>query len=315
MSRVHVEHGVRAFGGEHAIRMSNDHVELILATDYGPRVMSYALRGGDNVFGFIDPATQGSPTSLGELWHIYGGHRLWHAPEHPVHSYIPDNQRIDARVEGESTVVLTLENEALTGLTKELRVSLAPMGSRVSVEHRITNATRAGEAVELAVWGLSLMAQGGTAIFPHPPYVAHPEGLLPSQRVVLWPYTWLGDPRFRFGPRYIRLRQDPSATGPQKIGLYDEHHGWTAYALGDRLFVKRAPVATPSTVLADLGCNIEAFTNAAFLELETLGPMVRLAPGESASHLETWHLFAPVVVPENDEDAQRVLEPMVANTR
>ena len=67
-----------------------------------------------------------------------------------------------------------------------------------------------------------------------------------------------------------------------------QREAWAAYLLGSELFVKRysaAPGAYP-----DFGCSFETFTNADFLELETLGPLVRLAPGEFVYHTETWTL-------------------------
>jgi hypothetical protein len=308
MTAVRLERDVRAFGDAHAVRLSNDEVEVVASTGYGPRVLSYARRGGRNVFGFVDPSEQGNPTPFGEPWHIYGGHRLWHAPEDPVRSYVPDNAPIRATFD-ESTLALTQPIETLTSLVKEVRLTLAPEGTRVRVEHRITNMSEA--PVTLAVWALSVMARGGQAILPNPRFVPFPEGLLPVSRLVLWPYTRLSDRRFRFGAHYTRVQQDPAAAAPQKLGLLDADHGWAAYALEQELFVKRFAPASSSTPLVDLGCNVETFTNAQFLELETLGTEVKLAPGETAVHEELWELTPGVTVPDDDEQAERVLSPLV----
>jgi hypothetical protein len=306
---VRLERDLDAFGDPHAVCLSNDEVELIASTSYGPRVLAYRQRGLANVFGFLGPREQAKSTPFGEPWHIYGGHRLWHAPEDPVRSYIPDNGPIEATFD-ETTLVLSQPVERVTSLVKELRLTLAQEGSAVRVEHRITNTS--AESVRLAVWALSVMAAGGQAIFPNPTFVPFPEGLLPASRLVLWPYTRLSDARFRFGAVYTRLRQDPGASTPQKLGLLDEEHGWAAYALGDVLFVKRYTPATSQMPLVDLGCNVETFTNAQFLELETLGAETRLAPGETATHEETWQLAQGVSVPDDDEQATHVLGPLVA---
>lgn len=305
------ERDVAFGGGAHGIRIANDAVELIAATDYGPRVLLYAPRGGENVFGFLSPEEQSKPTSFGQPWHIYGGHRLWHAPEHEVLSYVPDNDPVEARLEG-TTLVLRRATEEPTSLGKELRLTLDERGSRVVVEHRIEN--RGRTPTSLAVWALSLMAQGGAAIVPNAPFVPFPDALLPSSRLVLWPYTSLGDPRFRFGRRHLRLSQDPRATAAQKAGFYDAHNGWAAYACGDRVFLKRYAPAKPQQEHVDLGCNVEVFTDARILELETLGPRVELAPGEHARHVEHWYLFAGVELPDDDDAAEQVLTPLLART-
>jgi hypothetical protein len=299
-----VEHDISAYGGTHAVRLSNGDVELVASTDYGPRILRYANLGSENVFGFLDRSEQGNDTPFGERWHIYGGHRLWHAPEHPIRSYVPDNGPVAVSIEGR-TLVLTQPEERMTFLRKEMRLTLAEEGSRVVIEHRITNASDRG--VDLAVWALSFMAPGGHAIFPNPPYVPHPEGLLPVQRIVTWPYTRLSDPRLKFGDRFVRVAQEATARTPQKIGLWDAHHGWAAYAVGDRLFIKRYTPAARDTPLVDLGCNVETFTDARILELETLGPLEHLEPGRTSVHVETWELFVGVALPDDDAATEATL--------
>jgi hypothetical protein len=289
-------------------RLANDEVELEASTAYGPRVMRYARVGGENVFGVVDPRAQAYPTPFGEAWHAYGGHRLWTAPEHPIRSYIPDNAPVAVRVENENTLVLTQSAEPMTALVKELGLTLGATGSRVVVEHRISNA--GSFPATLAPWALSLMAPGGVAIFPNPPFAPHPEALLPAARLVTWPYTWLGDPRLRFGRRHLRVRHDPAARDPQKLGLHDMHHGWAAYACAQGVFVTRYALLDPAARLPDLGCNVETFTGPAFLELETLGALVTLAPGETASHVETWSLAPPIALPDDEDEAARLLAPI-----
>lgn len=303
-----IERDVIAHDGTPAIRVSNGDVELVASTDYGPRILRYAKPGGENVFGFLGRDEQGNDTPFGERWHIYGGHRLWHAPEHPIRSYVPDNGPVATSLDGR-TLVLTQPAEPMTFLRKELRLTLGDEGSRVVIEHRITNA--GDRSVELAVWALSFMAPGGHAILPNPPFAPHPEGLLPVRRIVTWPYTRLSDPRLRFGDRLVRVAQDATARTPQKIGFWDGHHGWAAYAVGAQLFVKRYVPASRDTRLVDLGCNVETFTDARILELETLGALEHLEPLRTALHVETWELFANVVLPDDDAKAEAMLSALV----
>lgn len=306
-----IERDVTHATGAHAVRISNAEVELLVATDIGPRVLGYRHHGLRNVFGWLDPAAQAKPTSFGEPWHIYGGHRLWHAPEHAELSYVPDNRPVPFRVEDDGSLVVGGEVEQATALRKELRIRLDDEGSRVRVEHVITNAGPA--AVDIAVWALSVMAPGGTAFFPTAPFVPFPDALLPSSRLVLWPYSSLADPRFTFGPRFLRLRHDAGAEAPQKVGLLDAHHGWAAYALEGRLFVKRFAPAALGARHVDLGCNVESFTDHAILELETLGPEVHLAPGASTTHVEEWFLFADLPVSGDESEVASAITSALAH--
>ena len=60
----------------------------------------------------------------------------------------------------------------------------------------------------------------------------------PLAPLVLWHFTDMSDPRWIWGKKYVQLRQNPSATTKQKIGLGNTK-GWAAYALNGELFIKR----------------------------------------------------------------------------
>ena len=113
------------------------------------------------------------------------------------------------------------------GIQKEISVWLSPNDAHVRVTHRLRNGK--SEGIELAPWALSVMAPGGTAILPLPLRGEHPEHLLPTFTISLWPYTDLTDRRWTLGKRYIMLRQDSDAARPQKIGAMVPD-GWAAYA-------------------------------------------------------------------------------------
>ncbi len=303
---VTVELDVRGFGVARNVRIGNGALELVLTTDFGPRVLACVPRGGENLFGVVPPDEQSKPTSYGEPWHIYGGHRLWCAPEHPVTTYVPDNSPVNCAREPNGVRLTRLAAPGGDGLEKSLRVSLHPDAPRAQVEHRITN--RTDGPMPVAAWALTVMKRGGQAIVPNAVFVPHPQGLLPARPLVLWPYTWLGDGRFTFGRRYLRVRHDPARQEPQKIGLFNEQ-GWAAYTTGDSVFVKRFS-AQPGRY-ADLGCNNEVFVDGVILELESLGPLVDLGPGETVVHEETWDVLAGVCLSDDDEAAAAVLEPLL----
>jgi hypothetical protein len=109
--------------------------------------------------------------------------------------------------------------------------------------------------------------------------------------MTLWPYFDFTDRRWTLGSRYITLRQNDK-DGPTKIGL-SHGRGWVGYLNGGTLFVKRFDYR-PDQPYPDGGCNFETFTNQEFLEMESLGPLVRLAPGAKVEHVEHWELHKDV---------------------
>ncbi len=128
----------------------------------------------------------------------------------------------------------------------------------------------------------------------------------------LWSYTDFADPRWVLGTRFIQLRQLPAHPGrfQEQMGGISNSSGWGAYYRNEHLFLKRAPVIHEAQH-NDFGCNFEVFTNADFLELETLGPMVELQPGEAVEHVEHWWSFGNVPGGENDAWIDAAVVPVV----
>ncbi len=130
-----VERDISYAGFAKNVRLRNAEVELVVATEYGPRIMRYARRGGPNVLGEVSPATHGNDTPFGDRWHIYGGHRLWYAPEGDPRSYWPDNRPVRVDIDGRR-ITLTQDIEGHTRLEKSILIELAEHGTRVSLVHR-----------------------------------------------------------------------------------------------------------------------------------------------------------------------------------
>ncbi len=288
-------------GWPNCYRLSNASMELTVTTDVGPRLIHFGFVGGDNEFAGVS-ADLGQ-TGGGE-WRVYGGHRLWHAPEAMPRTFFPDNEPVAFETCSEFVRVVQ-PTEPTTGIQKEMDIHLWPEAARVQVKHRLRNCGL--WAVELAAWALTAMAPGGTAVIPLPSRGAHPENLQPNSLLTLWPYTDLSDPRWRWGRKYVLLRQDPDQSQPQKIGA-SVPDGWVAYARDGHLFVKTfSPVARAA--YPDFGCSVEAFTNAEMLELETLGPLTRLEPGAAVEHAENWFLFHDVPTPTSDVEVDTHILP------
>ncbi len=289
------------------IRVSNGTVELVLTTAIGPRIIRYGFIGGDNVLGEVPDLT--TKTALGD-WKPWGGHRLWSAPEAMPRSYSPDNSPIAATVEG-NTVRLVQPVEPATGIVKEITVTLAPTGTEVTIGHRLVN--RNLWPVEMAPWAMTIMHSGGTVILPQEPYRSHDEALLPVRSMTLWAYSDLSDPRWQIGAKFLRLRNDPSRAPSLKIGIAN-HQGWAGYLRDGTLFVKRVDWKE-GAMYPDGGVNVETYTAGEFLELETLGVLTPVEPGDAVTHEERWFLFRNVSGASADDELERRLQPLLSETR
>jgi hypothetical protein len=252
---------------------------LAVTTQVGPRIIGGFIDDSANIFAVLPP----EPYKAAETgWMLYGGHRLWHAPEVLPRTYAPDNTPVTV-AEDAKGVSFSSGVEAATGIEKTLRVR--PLGrNRFELMHQLTN--RNSWAVSLAPWALSVMATGGVAILPHARQ-AKGNPFAVDRVINLWPYSEFTDHRLTLGREFVMLRQDLQGIQPIKLGI-NSRAGWIAYVNQGTALVKHVPYDARVTY-PDNGSNLEAYSCELFLEIETLGALVSLEPGQSATHFEVWH--------------------------
>jgi len=289
---MEIQENFKYGGWQNCIRLTNGEVEIVITTDIGPRIIRFAFIGDQNLFGEIQKQ-QGK--TGGDEWLLYGGHRLWHAPEAMPRTYFPDNNPVDYNWDGK-TLKLIQGIEKTTGIQKVMEITPASNKSSIKVLHRLIN--RNLWEITAAPWAITVMAKKGKAIIPQEPYRTGEENLLPVRPLVLWSYTEMKDPRFIWGTKFIQVKQDPDTKTYQKIGVLNTL-GWIAYYLNGQLFIKRYNYI-PGARYPDFGVNTEVYTNPDILEIETLGRMEKLPPGGFAEHVENWFLFKAIL----DEDEE-----------
>ncbi|MCL2212411.1 MAG: hypothetical protein FWB93_01065 [Oscillospiraceae bacterium] len=277
------------------IHMTNGTVELLVTTDYGPRVISANLCGMENIF-YQDtekkPLGEKFEVFGGDIHVLYGGHRLWIAPEILPRCYHPDNAPVTCEsVSGGMKFIASVEEQ--NHIRKSITVTLGESG-KVNVLHQVENVGLWD--VNLSLWCLSMLDKGGKLIMP---ITQQDTGLLPNRNISLWAYSNMADHRVYWGKEYMTLQQDENTAAPIKIG-YSNGDGWAAYFNKGQAFVKYFDYDS-SQSYPDNGCNFETFTNDVMLESETLGPLVNIAPGACATHSETWVFHKADTMPTNDE--------------
>jgi hypothetical protein len=290
-------------GWKRNVRLANGEIELLVTAEVGPRIIRLGFIGEKNLLAEIE----GQLGRSGEKqWMMRGGHRLWIAPEEAPKTYELDNDPL--QVEPIPGGVRTLQEPGpLTQVQKKMEITLSRKSNDIRIVHTLTN--RGRRSVELAPWALTVMRAGGTAVIPLPRKIPHPELLTPNQQWSIWSYTDLGDPRWTMGRRYVLFRQDPHR-GPAKLGIA-HREGWVAYQLESYLFVKRFTWKSGATY-PDGGVNFETFSDQTCLELETLGPRTKLAPGRSVTHTESWSLFKNLRRCRTEADIDEHLLPLIA---
>jgi hypothetical protein len=288
------------FAGYDCVKLENDALALWVAQSVGPRIIGLAWQDGANLFAELPDETVACP-GVG-TFSFHGGHRLWHAPEDPRRTYIPDNTPVTA-TDTENGILVIQPVEAQTGIQKSLTITLPSQEAHVIIDHTLHNLGK--WSVELSPWAITQLKPGGIAILPQATTPADEYGVLPNRHIVLWPYARINSPHITWGDRYVFV-EATMQSGALKIG-FPNPAGWMGYVIKDTLFVKHAAYQ-PDAIYFDRGSSSECYCNPRFLELETLGPRTKLALGESVTHRETWALYSRVPFRPDEAAMQELVD-------
>jgi hypothetical protein len=77
------------------------------------------------------------------------------------------------------------------------------------------------------------------------------------------------------------------------MGLFSPE-GCLAFVQPELTFLIRAVEVEPHRTYPHGGCNVEVYTHPQYLEMETLGPLTTLAPGQQLTHRQQWQLLRAV---------------------
>lgn len=270
------------YKGIKAIKYSNGTIDIIIPKEFGPRILYCGLtEHKKNIFSEPDVEFK---TKYG-TWKIYGGHRLWTAPE-DLQTYFPDNEAVEIK-EKEGYLRIS-KNFKQIGIKKEVSIKFIS-SNKLEVIHRIHNTS--SNKKRLSLWSLSVMCKNGVAILPQNKENSDKFGFLPNKNLVLWKYTDIRDTRLKIEDDFIYIKQTPNIKKPLKIGQYLTS-GWIAYETKDFLFKKifKIPEPYPYTLYPDFQSNVEIYCCDRFLELELLTPILEIKKNNFIEQKEEWEL-------------------------
>jgi hypothetical protein len=263
--------------------IENTYLRLEFLLEGALRIVRLVGPGSPDNF-LAETPDYGWETPLG-WYHLWGGHRLWLAPQHLTQPDVPETQAI--RVEAwEGGVRLLQDGVEGTGIAKSIEVLLESGRAAAIVLHRIEN--RGAQPLECAPWAITQVPTGGRIYIPLADPPVESKGAGPNRYLVFWPYNRLPDPRLEIHNRYLAFDARPM-DNEFKLGTHTPH-GWVGYARRGYFYRKRfLPIA--GAAYPDLGSSIEIYCNHHFAEIETLGPLTTLHPGEAVEHTELWEVF------------------------
>ena len=283
------------FLGQDCVSLENGTIRLLVTQSVGPRVLSFGFQDGENLFAELPDVAAECPGT--GTFHFYGGHRLWHAPEEPARTYLPDDTPVEVSPY-ENGLLVTQPVEAKTGLQKSIEIRI--VGERqVVVQHSIRNQNLWD--VTCAPWAITQLKPGGTGILPQ---ILQDTGVLPNRTLTLWPYTDMSSANVHWGSDLILVQAKMES--PFKVGFANPR-GWLAYWWNGMLFVKQADY-NPNARYFDFGSSTQCYCNPQFIELETLAPITAIPPEGVATHVELWSLYNDIERPRDEQEARQLAE-------
>ncbi len=289
------------FGWERSWTISNGRVEAVVVPAVG-RVMQYRFVGRPSAF-WEDPSLRGAnPDPASSEWGNFGGDKTWPSPQAdwgritgrgwpPPTAF--DSMPVVASVRRDG-IVLSSPVDPHFGIRTERFLRLdhdAPVMTIVTSYEKV-----AGDPVEVGVWIITQLEDPVAAFALLPPKSIFSDGydrqsgdVLPANLVV--------------DGRLVSLTRDPARSA--KIGTDSDRLLWVG--TGQMLLIESARV--PGARYPDHESSAEIYTNPdpkMYVELEMLGPLHRMKPGDSISQTNTYTLM-PRRNPDATAEARRVL--------
>lgn len=284
------------------LRLDNGKIEVYVTLDVGPRIIKFNVSGMENMMFNDDPLERFVDVSAGfgegAKWYTFGGHRMWVTPEEMPMTYYPDQDPVayDIKEDGNNVVVtLTPPPQKVTNLQHKWVITMGD-DTPMILDHYLTNV--GSETVKKGIWGITVTDKNGIAVLRQP---ERNTALLPDRHVVFWPYTKMNDERILLGEDFIAVQQDPADTQvPAKIGYTNFEGALYCFNYGQAMNIKYDSDYTKGEY-PDFNVSSEIYTNKAILEIETLGHIGDILPGNTVSHREIWNAVACEIKPGLNE--------------
>ena len=263
-------------------------VEVEVTLDVGPRIIGFRpINGFDVMFKDETDKVNHDCSNLygkGEKWHLYGGHRLWLAPEDES-TYYPDNSPITYETNAKSVTFTSCKRKNVEVATA---ISVTFIGNgEIEVTHYVKNL---GKKRTFSLWALTALKSGGTLTIP---FSAENTGYLPNRNIVMWHYSSFSDSRLNIENDKITVKSDVGIPKPFKLGTFckDLRVSYELENHGEKQTFIKAVTCAQNGLFPDFNCNMETYCSHLIHEIETLSAFKELDTEETLTHTERWSVI------------------------
>ena len=265
--------------------INNGKAEIVVVPSIG-RVMQFRLVDQEGVF-WENRNLDGQKTApLSSEWSNFGGDKAWPAPQSDWLAITsrawPPPQGFDAvpcsAVAGERSLTLTSPIDTHYGIRTIRRIQLDPIEPVMMISTTFEKVS--GKPIKTSIWVVTQLKDPVLAAMAIPPNSRFNGGYSIQSKDV--------SPRLKVDKDVLFLKRDTK--NPYKIGGDGSSLLWIGKECG--LLIESSRVA--NLPYPDNECSIEIYTNpdpSPYIELETLGPIQELKPGEKITRNNKYTLF------------------------
>lgn len=254
----------------HIALVTDGDIEAAITLDYGPRIVSVKKEGGASLLF----------NSRDEIFDRCHGHKMRITLERSTNGIYCDDQPVRySPMDGGVRFVQTIIDPAALEVTMDVVHSEEKDG--IMIVHSVLN--KSADEVKLSIYTETPFSDRG---FVFVPQSNTPETEKPGRILTLWHGVKWSDSRLFLGDQYITVSPTSDAADRLKIGC-NNTAGWCGYTDGESFFIKRY-VHSRSALYPFYSCSTFATSCSGYMSLQTTSPFYRIAPGETARHVEHW---------------------------
>jgi len=272
-------------GYSDCIKLENESTKVVLCPACGGRVLEYSLKGKNALH--LDPRQNGWTYEPAKRVIDPSGGRFDIGPEMtiPRHPKLWLGKWIGEITGSRSARLTSVEDEA-TGTQLIRDFVLDEFSSRFTCKQTIRNVSN--ETKFWCHWSRTLAEGGGICLIP-----LTANSRFPNKYIMYEPRSVINyrpeDSNIRVRDGFLEIIGTPKYP---KLGM-DSYVGWLCYLTkNDLIFVKRFPTYPDRVYNEVAGLTISVwYYKDMMCELEPIGPMESIAPGEEVSFTEQWWLL------------------------
>jgi hypothetical protein len=277
---------ISQFGYDNCIELKNSDVRVVLEPNLGGRVLVYELHG-KNVLS-RDPLMDGKKyepelnagSPPGGRFDI-GPEKI--TPARPALFY----GKWESRITGRFKAQLISQKDTSTGVQLIRNFRLDKNSSKLICTQIIKNISN--KTKRYCFWSRTFVKGGGISLTPLNPNSRFPKGYINYGPGTVMDFMPADEPNVRVRNGILEITGAPER--PKFV--MDVNEGWLAYITNDdQLFIKKFPVY-PERIYGEMSAaNVSIwYYKEEKCEIEPIGPMESIKPGEEVSFTETWYLL------------------------